>query len=210
MSSEVRDIYIKRLKQDLMGPYQGRPDEVIDFSPEGPDKEYFIGKIYPKNSEISEDVLEEIIEESKGKGSEDTKADETINRFDRPSSFGLTLAIRRSSNPKLNIYSDFGKYFHEKTQDESGKDLILWRRKSYSNFDSPVIFEVPTQNSNGDIQDAFIEELNLQFSYKTRILQDDLISVSIFAVNESIGNPTLSFIEKTEQIIFQSGFTSNR
>ena len=58
MSSEVRDIYIKRLKQDLMGPYQGRPDEVIDFSPEGPDKEYFIGKIYPKNSEISEDVLE--------------------------------------------------------------------------------------------------------------------------------------------------------
>jgi len=54
----VRDIYISRLKTDLMGPLNENKNEVIDFSSEGPDKEYFTGKLYPKNSEASEDAKE--------------------------------------------------------------------------------------------------------------------------------------------------------
>ena len=46
-----REIYITRIKQDLIGP-NGELDEVID---ESPSERYYCGIIYPKKTELSQE-----------------------------------------------------------------------------------------------------------------------------------------------------------
>ena len=58
-----RDIILSRLKKDLVGPFANE-DEVIDYTSDGPDKEYLLGKLYPQNYEPDENAIEELLEES--------------------------------------------------------------------------------------------------------------------------------------------------
>ena len=52
--NEVRNIYIERLKEDLMGPKFGK-DEVID---QNPTSRYLIGTLWPKLDQRAEDEEE--------------------------------------------------------------------------------------------------------------------------------------------------------
>ena len=93
--TSVRDIYIDRFRKDLIGPINGQ-NEQINYSKEGPDKEYFVGKIFPQKTPQTVESKDEIIEGANGsflEGSGDQEVS-TEDHFTRPSSFGLTFAIK--------------------------------------------------------------------------------------------------------------------
>lgn len=196
---QPREIILERLKKDLLGPFDGN-NEIIDYSSDGPDKEYFSGKIYPQNEEPDEDVIEEFIEEASGKDISNSHHEESAKPKDRIFSCGLTFYIQ-SSHEKvdLSLNYNFGRYFYD-------SDSKTWLRKHFENNNTNQLFSLDMDDGEGKI--SLIEDLdnNLSFHFKTRISSKNILSVSIYAVNDNKINEDDTFHSRQEKIFFQFGF----
>ena len=127
---KVRELIFERFQEDLMGPIFGEKEDLDrESAPGGPDDEYILGKIYPKKTEHTDEVLEEINEEkvtSSGKSIRDEGVDNDqskINKtFNKPSSIGLSFFLTStSSNIELEMELNYGKYKNMEEEDEGGK-----------------------------------------------------------------------------------------
>ena len=198
-----REIILNRLKKDLLGPFDGE-SEVIDYSNDGPDKEYFSGKIYPQNEEPDQDVLDELVEENSGKDISNSHHEETNAPKSRIFSSGLTFYCSGVDGKlQLSLTYNFGVYSYNEVDE-------LWNRKQITNVNNPCIFSVGIIDSDGEIAQASGLHEGLTFYYKTRVYQEDKkksIAISVFAVNENKVSDEDSFRSRQEKIFFQFGFS---
>ena len=207
----VRDIYIQRFRTDLIGPINGK-NEIINYSKEGPDKEYFVGKIFPQRTPQTNESKDEIIEGANGSSLEGSGDQEvaTDDHFTRPSSFGLTFAIRFEEDSVLQINYQFGKYIGESDLGMSDNEINFnWNRYEYSNEGESIDFSPVFENAEGEIPNSILSDLNLSFSFKSKILDssEKLLSISIFAVNNNMTGEDDTEITRNEKTIFQSFFS---
>ena len=209
--TSVRDIYIDRFRKDLIGPINGQ-NEQINYSKEGPDKEYFVGKIFPQKTPQTVESKDEIIEGANGsflEGSGDQEVS-TEDHFTRPSSFGLTFAIKFEENAQLQINYKFGKYVGESDPDTSDKEInFVWNRYEYANQNESLDFFPVFETTEGEIPNSNISDLNLSFSFKSKILDvsKKILSISIFAVNNNMMTEDDNEITRNEKTIFQAFFS---
>ena len=199
-----RDIILTRLKKDLVGPF-GNEDEVIDYTSDGPDKEYLLGKLYPQNYEPDENAIEELLEESSGMDITHRNEEEIGQKRQRMCSAGITFYIRPDDNlAAINIVYSLGKYTYQ-TEDKSG----IWNRANISNNNNPLNVKLLSEDADEVIVvTSDFEELS--FHIKTRVHQKNtstVLAISVFALNENKYNDEEdSFESQQEKIFFQFGF----
>ena len=105
----VRKKIISRLKKDLIGPYAGK-DEIIEAQ-DGPEKEYLVAKLFPKNSGPSEDSIEAIIAESRQTDSIEEPDVSIEPNFDKVSSAGISFYIKTEKDEfSISIVTEYARY----------------------------------------------------------------------------------------------------
>tara|TARA_B100000925_G_scaffold50568_1_gene32927 strand:+ start:2798 stop:5920 length:3123 start_codon:yes stop_codon:yes gene_type:complete len=194
-----REVLIKRLKKDLIGPFNGK-NEIIDYAPDGPDKEYFSGKIYPQNEEPDEDVIEEFLDENSGKDITNVHHEESSKPKDRIFSCGFSFYVKSNDDSvQLALGYKFGRYFFN-SEDNT------WERKNFDTSNDTNIFSLRMQDDEGIIKELDNKDNNLSFHYKTRLGPNKILSISLFAVNENQVSDEDTFQSRQEKIFFQFGF----
>ena len=76
-SEKVRELIFNRFTQDLLGPIYGDKEELYrDMAPNGPEQEYLLGMLYPKKSQHTDEVKDEIGHETNQKDLEGSITDD--------------------------------------------------------------------------------------------------------------------------------------
>ena len=122
---EVRQILIKEIEDDIIGPRLG-PEEEINANPTS---EYLAGILHPKQTKVSSEDDETI---SGSNGNDDTASlTEPIaaNSGMMPSSIGLTCRITKNTQ-KVRAKISFGRYKPIKKDDDNKYD-VRYKREPF-------------------------------------------------------------------------------
>ncbi len=137
---DSREIFIKRLEEDLIGPFSGE-NEIL-FSK--PSNHYLTGIIYPKKTHIPDAEQDDTEEVFKGKDIGDAAAETGVSGFRRfkPCTAGVSFAVKsHHENASIILQIQFGRYMPEPTFipfDLSGDNnpkpypAVYWKRAQYN------------------------------------------------------------------------------
>ena len=168
---EVRQILIKEIEDDIIGPRLG-PEEEINANPTS---EYLTGILHPKQTKVSTEDDETT---SGSNGNDDTASlTEPIaaNSGMMPSSIGLTCRITKNTQ-KVRAKISFGRYKPFKKDDDKEYD-VRYKREPFEE-----IFDLDISNWNkGPISLKSDEYLKLKYSVKELDSENVL---SVFLVND--------------------------
>ena len=195
--SKVRNLYIERIRNDLLGPINGINEEIKNK--EGPDKEYLTGKIYPQNFQHSDqnennDLDMQLREEVQGpedKLNSDSNDQLNEKEFIKPSSCGLTFFVEEQDEMAFNCKLSYGKYVRNKDDKKyvrSQEELI--HQISIKREEHEKIVPV---NDDGEL---FIRASSFK-NFK---------AISIYFVNKREASRDDGYVAKTQMILFQFGF----
>ena len=123
---DKREIFIKRLKEDLIGPQ--KEDELLSFEPDS----YLSGILYPANECEPDENDDETDPITRNEDTHDeTKDRVSNNKIRKPSSMGLSFCIDHQKNKslELEIKIDLGIYAQEINENSENDKKIKWRRK---------------------------------------------------------------------------------
>ena len=168
---EVRQILIKEIEDDIIGPRLG-PEEEINANPTS---EYLAGILHPKQTKVSTEDDETI---SGSNGNDDTASlTEPIaaNSGMMPSSIGLTCRITKNTQ-KVRAKISFGRYKPIKKDDDNKYD-VRYKREP---FEEIIPLDISNWN-NGPISLKSDENLKLKYSVKEKNSENIL---SVFLVND--------------------------
>ena len=166
---EVRQILIKEIEDDIIGPRLG-PEEEINANPTS---EYLAGILHPKQTKVSSEDDETT---SGSNGNDDTASlTEPIaaNSGMMPSSIGLTCRITKNTqNVRAKI--SFGRYKPIKKDDDNKYD-VRYKREPFEEIIDLDIANPKTKQLESD------ENLKLKYSVKELDSENVL---SVFLVND--------------------------
>ncbi len=131
-ASEVREIYLRRLEEDLLGP-KGGETEVID---QPPTSRYLLGILWPKLDQRAEDE-EENFQESDSLIQEDAEIDiidnpSSVFNRKRPSCAGLSFHYFSEQTHQVEINLSFA-FYSEIGEDHEKFDLNLSKKNDEVN-----------------------------------------------------------------------------
>lgn len=115
--SEVRERFLERLKEDLVGPKFGEAELV----PELPSERYLTGILWPQSTHIRQEDDDSLESQAAGGGAEDDADAEEVALFRsfRPSTCGISFAVSsQGSDPRIAVYPSFGTYRAEEKAEE--------------------------------------------------------------------------------------------
>ena len=183
---DKRDIFIQRLKEDLIGPL--KKDEELNVSPEST---YLNGILYPANFSEPEEQDDEV--ETVPKDSDDTydeiKDRISNNKTRKPSSMGLSFCLDHKKNEKLKleIKINLGIYRpeigKENDEDKKNKTSIHWKRKEI-NHDQKI--NLSKKQGWLDINNEDLNNLQIWYEKKE---QKDLTHITLALVNQNEWTP---------------------
>ena len=110
--SDAREIIIERLREDLIGPYSGGDELLLNK----PSDQYLTGIVYPKETRIPEEQQDDTEEVFEGKddGQDATETGVSGFRKFKPCTAGMSFAVKcREKNPKIVLVINFGTYVEE-------------------------------------------------------------------------------------------------
>ncbi len=203
MSEVVRDIYIKRLREDLIGPADGE-NEIID---ERPTDRYLTGILYPQNQLISPEEDEKLESESgKGINEGESSTDVSLSRTLRPATAGISFSLLAKGKPEINVRITCGTYdpfwidseqkeYEEKPANKNTK--LKWRRKAIS-IDVPLSIEVGAKEL--DLSEQGLPEI---FLYIKATKYGENLTVTLQAYNGNLLDENTAFYEKERATLFQ-------
>ena len=149
---DKREIFIKRLKEDLIGPL--KEDELLSFNPE---ITYLNGILYPSNECEPDEYDDETDPITRNEDTHDeTKDRVSNNKIRKPSSMGLSFCIdhQKNKNLELEIKIDLGIYAQEINENSEDDKKIKWRRKQINHkqtiklIKKTEFIEIKNQNLN--------------------------------------------------------------
>ncbi len=199
---DKREIFIKRLKEDLIGPQ--KEDELLSFEPDS----YLSGILYPANESEPDENDDETDPITRNEDTYDEIKDRVSNnKIRKPSSMGLSFCIDHQKNKslELEIKIDLGIYNQEINENSENDKKIKWRRKQINH----------KQKINLIKKTEFIEikneNLNNLFVWYEKKEQNNLSHVTLAIVNQNEWTPK-SFggsdtrRDRIERSFFQTGF----
>ena len=136
---DARQIFIKRLEEDLIGPFSGE-NEIL-FSK--PSNHYLTGIIYPKETQIPDAEQDDTEEVFDGKDAGEETVEKGVSGFRRfkPCTAGASFAVQSTSEKEsVNLQIKFGRYtpkptfmpFDPDANDNPKPDhAMYWERAQY-------------------------------------------------------------------------------
>ena len=200
---DKREIFIKRLKEDLIGPL--KEDELLSFNPE---TTYLNGILYPSNECEPDEYDDETDPITRNEDTHDeTKDRVSNNKIRKPSSMGLSFCIdhQKNKNLELEIKIDLGIYAQEINDNSEDDKKIKWRRKQINH----------KQTINLIKKNEFIEiknqNLNNLFIWYEKKEQNNLSHITLAIVNQNKWTPRSrggsdTKKDQTERSFFQTNF----
>lgn len=199
--SEVRDIFVKELKRDLIGPEYN--DE--DILTEDPSQAYLTGMLCPVDSEVEEtEELDEPYLEPLVRSTIENENTETDEEETKNEKIGKDKTKKRQNSLGLKMYTDkelkklkaiirWGEYKKDKRFDEkSNKEISIWVRKIINHT---IIIPLDEESYKINLpKKGMLENIQLMLK-KVSIKGTTNNLLSIFLVNKNI--------DKTKKSIYQ-------
>ncbi len=179
--AEIRQIIIKSIKEDVVGPR--KEDEILGINPKN---EYLAGVFFPGNWEIDE---EDKTVDIGGESSDEDNSDAQVanDKLFKPSSFGLTCRLTPDTK-KINVNITFGRY--QASKDNETKYPIYYRTPLMEKFE--INFE--------DVEREKIFTNQPEFKIQYEILKEgEQVILDLYVVNNAVRKDRNSFYD----ILFQ-------
>lgn len=184
MSQEHRDLILKRMEEDLVGPLA--IDEVLD---DRPTDRYLTGILFPQRSKVPDEENEEL------RGGEEDAEDTTdaapeaipLTNVMRPATAGISFAVRAAEEPasvsfrvRCGTYTPFWLDEEGKPTSEPGMDYeAKWRRVDHV-VDVPETALRPGAMPGIDLAEHGLDGLSLRLQVATA---PDCLTVTAVLVN---------------------------
>ena len=200
---DKREIFIKRLKEDLIGPI--KEDELLSFNPE---TTYLNGILYPSNECEPDEYDDETDPITRNEDTHDeTKDRVSNNKIRKPSSMGLSFCIdhQKNKNLELEIKIDLGIYAQEINENSEDDKKIKWRRKQINHKQTINLIK---KNEFKEIKN---QNLNNLFIWYEKKEQNNLSHITLAIVNQNKWTPRSrggldTKKDQTERSFFQTNF----
>ncbi|UUX93191.1 helicase-related protein [Methanoplanus endosymbiosus] len=205
-SEKERELLLKRLKEDILGPYG--EDEILESKPSDV---YLTGILWPRQTRYDEEQDESLNTESGSgeEGANDSDEEIAASSMNRQSVAGISFSVLiNGENPSIMATVSFAQYRHFKekqTDEKTGeeKETAKWRRIPYLFENIPISTEKSgseriSLNYNGETSGIYL--------HRKIVSREKFCLVTITLVNER--NPDISSGKKTvnvESAIFQTG-----
>jgi hypothetical protein len=121
----VRNHFIERLEQDLLGPL--RVNEVLQSYPTDT---YLTGILFPRRSEVAKEERDQQNTEGGGSadGTEGGQEEVSLVHVKRPASAGLSFAVAAQGTPEIEVLLSAATYERKEKEGEAG--IFEWQRIS--------------------------------------------------------------------------------
>ena len=208
MSENARTIFVKRLREDLIGPANGEDEEIC----ERPRDRYLTGILYPSNEymEGEDDEKRETEAGSADQGGENG-SEISISKSLKPAAAGISFSLYSKENaPRIIVKIECGIYKPYWTDDEgtqctekpnNKKTTILWKRIPVS---ETIPLDIKLGASEKDLTEYGLAEIHLLIKaseYKSTM------TVTLQAYNNNRFEPNDPYYEKERATYFQFKMT---
>ncbi len=204
MSEKARNIYIKRLREDLIGPADGEEEDIG----ERPIDRYLTGMLFPQNEHMAGEDDEKLeVEAGKGIQEGDGGTEISISRSFKPASAGISFSLYSEEHLpgviaviECGIYNpywvdDDGKQYDEKPNDRKAK--TRWKR-------TPVSISLPLKVAIGTNEIDLTEHgLPRIFLFVKASRYKSAVTVTLQAYNGNSFEPDAPYYEKERATLFQ-------
>ena len=182
-----KEIYIKRLEQDLIGPADGH-EETIN---EKPSDKYLSGILYPLNTKNTEEEDNGEIGANTNDGEESFNEEIEVMKTYKPSSLGLSFRVPVTSKGKINVHVKFGKYTHVENKE---------KESTFVRKDNNVPLEIDVTEYK---EKTFHVIENVKLHVISNFLKES-VSFTISLLNNFKKNENHTKIEIEEMMLFQA------
>ena len=200
----AREIFIKRLEEDLMGPSGGN-DEIFTRNG-GPEFNYFSGKLYPIQQDFTEEESEDTVSQFGGKDTAHCLLEDTTIKKKKISSMGISFLINPQLKEEYDIKIKFGIY-EKKSEKEGKKSKKFWVRFNFQES-IKVKSNFFTGNSNQALKTNIFKILLDQFPNlfpKSENLPE--IHMKCRSVDKNVSSVSLFLVNRSDEILFQTGMS---
>ena len=213
MSENARNIFIRRLREDLIGPANGKDEEIY----ERPVDKYLTGILYPQDENMMEEESEKIGAETDSDAQEkESEPEISISRPHKPATAGISFSLSSKKNPpsikviiECGVYSPCWEDDEEKRYDKkpnNKKTKILWKRIPVRKTEILKI----TPGAKPEIKEIDLTEHKLSKIYLLvkSSKYKSVITVTLQAYNNNRFEPNAPYYEKERATLFQFKMTA--
>ena len=204
MSEKARDIFIERLREDLVGPSGGENEEIS----ERPVDRYLTGIIYPQSEHMTEEDDEKLeIEAGEAVQEGESGTEISISRSFKPATAGISFSLFSEENlPNIlvvincGVYNpywveDEGKQHIEKPNDKTTK--TKWKR-------TPVSITLPLKIALGTSEiDLTGYGLSGIFLFVKATKYNNAVTLTLQTYNSNTFEQDTPYYEKERAALFQ-------
>ena len=203
---DPREIFIKRLEEDLIGPFSGENEVLFNK----PSDFYLTGIVYPKETRIPDVEQDDKEETFEGKDAGEDAAETGVSGFRRfkPCTAGVSFAVKsHSEKASVMLQIKFGRYEPEPTfipfdphRNDNPKPYpaVYWKRTQY-NKELHVTLENDINRIKLD--DPSLENIEV-FVRKKRLSDCSLITVQIINTFEPQDSDDFNVVEANSMFQF--------
>lgn len=127
-SLAVRDNLEEIIERDLLGPWGGSDEELVE---EGPRSRYLVGMVAPIDVKADPELVDSTLGDADGDEGDIDRASPATASTMFPRSFGISFAIPGSTRT-VRVTASWGRYTREHSQTlltERGEPRLVWRRR---------------------------------------------------------------------------------
>lgn len=204
MFGNTRDIFIRRLREDLVGPGDGKKEEIFEY----PTDRYLTGILYPQNENMAREDDESLEIEVGNAIQEGRSGDEiSVGKSYKPTTAGISFSLQSEENPPLvtatiecgmyNPYwvDDQGTQYTERPNNKKTK--ILWKRTDVS---KSIPLKIKSGTHTEDLTEHGLSKICL-FVRASR--QKSIMTVTLQAYNSNKFEASTPYHEKERCTLFQ-------
>ena len=198
---DKREIFIKRLKEDLIGPL--KEDEILESNPL---TTYLNGILYPSNLNESDENDDEVETFVKDSDTRDESRDKIVNnKIKKPSTMGISFCLDPKKNKELTVDLTINlgiyKKIIKKNEDEEKKNSDNYKREAIKHVQK---IKLSKKSEWVKLKNDKLDKLQIWYEKKN---YDNLSHVTFVLVNCKEWKYGIdSKIEKIERSFFQTSF----
>ena len=204
MPENTRDIFIRRLREDLIGPANGRDEEVFEY----PTDRYLTGILYPRNEHMMGEDDEKLEVEAGAAIQEGKNGMEiSVGKSYKPTTAGVSFSLQSEKNlPLVTATIECGMYNPYWVDDEdtryterpsSKKTKILWKRTDVS---KSIPLEIKLGTHTEDLTKYGLSKICL---FVKASEHKSIMTVTLQAYNSNRFEASTPYYEKERCTLFQ-------
>ena len=204
MSENTRDIFVRRLREDLIGPANNKDEEIFEY----PTDRYLTGILYPRNEHMAgEDDDKSEMEAGAAIHEGRSEAEISIGKSYKPTTAGISFSLQSEESPplitatiKCGIYNpcwvdDEGTQYTERPNKKKTK--ILWKRTEVS---ESIPLEIKPGTHTKDLTERGLSKI---FLFVRVSKHKSIMTVTLQTYNSNRFEASTPYYEKERCTLFQ-------